>query len=322
MKTSRLSAGDVFDELTSPLSLEWIAGRQGRQRKLFTGSSGDGDDTERLLGALVGHMNLIYPNRIQVLGQEALRYLAGLGKNSLADTQRYLFSTGPFMVIVAGEIPVSEALMALSDEYGVPLLRSSLSASVLISKLRHQLARDLAETFSVHGVFMEVLGIGVLITGESGVGKSELALDLISRNHRLVADDVPEFQQVAPGVIRGACPELLIGFLEVRGLGLLNIREMFGESAIKSAKRLGLILHLKRMPPEILAKIDRLRGIRTRQEVAGVAIDQVTLPVAPGHNMAVLAEGAIRNFMLLEKGYDSVAHFSELQSSLIERQSS
>jgi len=162
-----------------------------------------------------------------------------------------------------------------------------------------------------------VLGMGVLLTGDPSVGKSELALDLITRGSRLVADDAPEFTRIAPDIISGTCPPLLRDFLEVRGLGILNIRAMFGDSSIKGTKYLRLIVNLKRMSAEQISGMDRLSGAHTNRDVLGVPMPQVTVPVASGRNLAVLVESAVRNHLLRLKGYDATQVLIERQQQAI-----
>ncbi|MBI1195196.1 MAG: HPr(Ser) kinase/phosphatase [Gammaproteobacteria bacterium] len=316
MTKTQLTAGSVYLHHEQRLGLQWVSGQAGADRPLFADSVSE-SASEVARGALVGHMNLIYPNRIQVLGRVEQDYLSRLGKNSRSDALTLLFGAVPAMIIVSDGETVGRDLIDYADRSGTPLFQSSLSTAQLITFLQYALSEAVADTTFVHGVFMEILGIGVLLTGESGIGKSELALELISRNHRLVADDAPEFHRVAPDILRGVCPGVLRGYLEVRGLGVLNIRAMFGDSAIKTAKRLSLVIHLQRMSGEELAKVDRLWGSRQKRVIQDVEIDQITIPVAPGHNMAVLAEGAVRNHILLDKGYDAVQHFIDRQAKTL-----
>jgi HPr kinase/phosphorylase len=170
--------------------------------------------------------------------------------------------------------------------------------------------QELGEVTTLHGVMLDVLEIGVLITGDSSIGKSELALELISRGHGLVADDVVELQQIGPETIQGRCPEMLRDFLEVRGLGVLNIRSIFGETAVRPRKALRLIVHLDM--PEGGYKIEPKDRLATRagtQDILGVEIPTVTLAVAPGRNLAVLVEAAVRNHILLTRGINSTREF-------------
>jgi len=161
------------------------------------------------------------------------------------------------------------------------------------------------------------MGTGVLITGESSIGKSELALELLTRGHRLIADDAPEFARVAPDTLIGTCPEMLREFLEVRGLGILNVRAMFGASAIKQSRNLRLIIRLQDMDEAV--KMDRLHGSRMLRNIQDVDIPEVTLPVGPGRNLSVLVEAAVRNHILISKGYDASEAFIERQKKRLEK---
>src|SRR5690606_5808229 len=187
-----------------------------------------------------------------------------------------------------------------------------------LSYLQYHISRALAPTTTMHGVFMEVYSIGVLITGDAGSGKSELALELITRGHRLIADDAPQFTLIAPDVIDGTCPELLQDCLEVRGLGILNVREMFGDTAIKRNKYLRLVVHLQRLDGNINEQtIDRLRGDASSRQLLDVEVPMLTIPVAPGRNIAVLVEAAARNHILRLKGYDPAQTFIDRQAHQI-----
>jgi HPr kinase/phosphorylase len=205
----------------------------------------------------------------------------------------------------------------MCEESGTPLFTSPKPCSAVIDLLRIYLARRLADTTSVHGVFMDVLGMGVLITGDSGVGKSELALELVSRGHGLVADDVVELARLAPNTLEGRCPGMLRDYLEVRGLGLLNIRTIFGETASRRKMKLKLIVHLQK--PQSGVDSPRLPLDAQTQEILGVAIRKVLIPVAAGRNLAVLLEAAVRNSILQLRGIDSMQEFvSRQQRALLD----
>ncbi len=178
-----------------------------------------------------------------------------------------------------------------------------------------------AEKIVIHGVFLDVHGLGVLLTGDSGVGKSELALELISRSHCLIADDAIEFSQQGPDEIRGTCPDVLRDFLEVRGLGVMNIRAMYGDGVIKSSKNLHLIVHLERMAPEKIQQVNRLEGCYGKKHILDTEIPMVTLPVASGRNIAVLVEAAVRHHILLRKGYNASEAFVARQQKILHQQS-
>jgi HPr kinase/phosphorylase len=209
-------------------------------------------------------------------------------------------------------------LRKICEDFNVALFTTPLVAASVIDHLRIYLSRELAEKISLHGVFMDVLGIGVFITGSSAAGKSELALELISRGHGLVADDIVEFSRVAPTVLEGRCPEVLKDFLEVRGLGILNIRTIFGETACRRKMRLRLIVHLERRVPG-QTDPSRLPVHRETQDVLGVSISRAILPVAAGRNLGVLLEAAVRSTILQLRGVDSTQDFIDRQQSMIDR---
>lgn len=170
-----------------------------------------------------------------------------------------------------------------------------------------------------HGVMLDVLGLGVLLTGVSGIGKSEIALGLITREHKLIADDAVHFKNGADGKIIGYCSELLQDYLEVRGLGILNIRAMFGDAAICKQKNLDLIVNMIQLSAEEMKHIDRLNGLHRQCDILGVSFPEVSIPVAPGRNIAILIEGAVRNHVLKQQGYDAGAEFIVRQQAVIER---
>ncbi len=264
--------------------------------------------------ATVGHLNLIHPNRIQVLGPHEDRHLRGLTPLELADLIARLTAGGPAAVIVADGLELDAGLLAALKVAGIDTLSSAQPAPWIIDKLRRYLARALAETTERHGVFVDVLGVGVLLTGDSGVGKSELGLELISRGHGLVADDVVEVSRIAASTLEGRCPPLLKDFLEVRGLGVLNIRTVFGETAVRPKMILRLIVHLDR-PSNQRVLAERLPLHELSEEVLGVTIPKVVIPVAAGRNLAVLLEAAVRNWVLKNRGMDSTAEFVRRQQA-------
>ncbi len=222
------------------------------------------------------------------------------------------------MVLVGDGLHMPESIVACFAGTSTALMRSNLPAHELVDYMQYYIARSLAHSTTLHGVFMEVFTIGVHLTGESGCGKSELALELITRGHRLVADDAPEFTRISPDVIDGTCPEALQDCLEVRGLGILNVRQMFGDTAIKVNKYLRLIIQLV-LPGETEQAIsrDRLHADAGSQQVLGLEIPSITLQVVAGRNLAVMVEAAVRDFMLKMKGYDAAAAFVERHTMLL-----
>lgn len=305
------SARALFDAQQTRLELDWVAGRVG------AGRSVDMDSLKHGQRPLVSRLNCIQPSWIQVVGQSDYQYLAGLGKNSRADTIERLFASAPMAVVVAEGQAVDQDMIDRAEYTATPLFSTTLSSRKLIGYLQGFFASSLAEKVVLHGVFMEVKGIGVLLVGDSGVGKSELALELLSRGHRIIADDAPEFSRSGPDTIMGACPPVLRDFIEVRGLGILNIRSLFGDSAVKQDKTLRLIVHLKQLTEGEMLRSDRLEGSRRNRVILDVEIPEVTLLVAPGRNLAVLVEAAVSNHILLLKGYNAAREFIRRQQDLL-----
>lgn len=315
--TQNLSVVTLFAAHEASSGLQWIAGQSGKQRELHHPDHQREQDIGRLL---IGYMNCIHAPRIQVLGHKELDYLNKLGKNAHADVIVHLFSDDPIAIIVSDGMKSPASLKRLAEDTGTPLWSARASAQDLIERITYHLKTVFTEHLTTHGVFMEIVGVGILLTGESGIGKSELALDLLSRGHRLIADDAPEFYRAEPGIIMGSCPPVLRDFLEVRGLGVLNIRAMFGESAIKQTQQLQLTVELVKMTDEQLSRTQRLSTARQTYDVLGTPIHKVTLPVTPGRHLAVVVECAARNQILLNQGYDAFGAFSSQQRARMEQQ--
>lgn len=324
---NQISIEELFHQHHEKLDFTWVAGELGGKRVIYPEKApADQDDTSSpaskktsVARSLVGYLNLIHPHQIQVLGEMEINYLEGLRDISLQDAIRQIFNHDPACIIIAENREVPTVLKRKCNEKKTALFTSSLSSLKLTETLHYYLANLFADILTMHGVFMEVMAIGVLITGPSGIGKSELAMELITRGHRLVADDAPEFSRIAPDIINGTCPEALQDFLEVRGLGIVNVRELFGDSAIKSNKYLRLITRLEPMGNDELLKLDRLEGSYRNRNVLDLDIPEITLPVAPGRNLAVTLECAARNHILRSSGYNAADDFTERQRVLIER---
>jgi len=268
---------------------------------------------------LVGYFNVIHANQAQIIGKVELSYLQSLGLTERDKVLEKLFGEDSVAIIFSDSSIPPDELKALADKNKVPIFCSPLSSTEVITHLRYFLSQQLADKVIIHGVFMELLSLGVLLTGESGLGKSELALELVSRGHMLVADDAPEFMRIAPNIILGSCPEMLRDFLEVRGLGVLNIREMYGDSSIKLSKYLRLIIHLTSM--NNITPEERLSTQVRTKNVLGLDIPVIHLPVAAGRNLSVLAEAAVRNHLLSIKGINAADTFIERQQQSIEEDS-
>lgn len=224
-----------------------------------------------------------------------------------------LADSGTACFILSDGERAPDVLKELTAHMGIPVLASPLPSLQIIWFIRTYLGRELADFVTRHGVLLDVLGMGVLLTGDSGVGKSELALELITRGSGLVADDVVELYHVAPQTLEGRSPEMLKDFLEVRGLGMLNIRTIFGETAVRIRKNLKLIAQLERPVGGSVPGLERLPLHASTEEIMGVAVRKVQLPVAAGRNLAVLVEAAVRNYVLQLRGIDSTHEFIRRQ---------
>jgi len=296
----------LFDDNREPLALEWHAGRAGAMRQIETRG---GDNVAA--PDLVGHLNLIHPDRIHVLGAPEVRYIEKMEPTRRMHYAHELMAGGPLGLIIADGMRAPEDLAATAELSGLPMFTTRIDAAQVIDLLRVYLNKALATHCSLHGVFMDVLGMGVLIAGESGLGKSELGLELISRGHGLVADDVVDFARVAPDTIEGRCPSLLANLIEVRGLGLLDIKSIFGETAVRRKMKLRLIVELRRS--SAAETVERLPLAGSTEDVLGLPVHKVVIPVAAGRNLAVLLEAAVRNTILKLRGIDAMAQFQDRQ---------
>jgi HPr kinase/phosphorylase len=304
------SVARLFDDNREKLALSWLGGERGGDAAIR--------QDPRESAAFIGHLNLIHPNRIQVLGRYEQAHISSLDPARIKLLVDRGFAAQPAAVILADGEPGHPRLFEAAAARGIAVLGSPLPAALLIDKLRRYLAKTLAESTTRHGVFMDVLGLGVLITGDSGVGKSELGMELISRGHGLVADDVVEISNIS-GQLEGHCPGLLKDFLEVRGLGVLNIRTIFGETAVRPKMVLRLIVHLEKPNPSSATQIERLPLHELSEDVIGVTVRKVVIPVAAGRNLAVLIEAAVRNYILQLRGYNSTEEFMSRQQAEMTR---
>ncbi len=296
----------LFEENQAALDLHWVVGDTQRLWPLPDTAVQSVQASE-----LVGHLNLIHPHRIHVLGAREVDYIEGMSIVRRSHFTNELLEGGPLGLILADDRHLPGELLAAIGDTRVAVLATARPSSEVIDVLRIYLAKVLAPHCSMHGVFMDVLGMGVLIAGESGLGKSELALELISRGHGLVADDVVDFARVAPDSIEGRCPPLLSNLLEVRGLGLLDIKAIFGETAVRRKMKLRLIVELMRR--SAADSMERLPLAGSMQSVLGLGIHKVVIPVAAGRNLAVLLEAAVRNTILKFRGIDTMEDFLERQ---------
>jgi HPr kinase/phosphorylase len=309
-----LTARNLFDDLHDRLSLHWATGTgDSKPHSISAGDLSARPD-------LAGFLNLIHPNKVQVLGEAEIRHLDSLQIAELATTLEHILNSKPLAIVIGDGLDIPHSITCAVKGSGTALMRSDNPAWKLVNYLQYHIARKLARRTTLHGVFLEIFTLGVQITGDPGSGKSEMALDLLNRGHRLIADDAPQFTQISPDVIDGTCPEALQDCLEVRGLGVLNVRRMFGDAAIKLNKFLRLIIHLEipgdTSKPEFT---DRLHGDVNTRKVLELDVPRITLPVLAGRNMAVMTEAAVRDFMLKMKGYDATSAFIERHTVILRR---
>lgn len=300
---SQISITELFEDKRQKLGLTWEGGREGSDRQL------DDEDLARSTQGIVGHLNFIHPNWIQILSETEADYLNRLDPEALQRNMQRLAQSSIWCIIIAGGASVPASIREFADSTGTPLFCSPHSSLEVIWLLRPYLGRVLAHSSTRHGVLLDVLGMGVMITGESGVGKSELALELVSRGHGLVADDIVELYRIAPETLEGRCPAMLRDFLEVRGLGMLNIRTIFGETAVRRKKNMKLIVHLQKSSSADFNSLERLPINDVTENILEVNIRKVIIPVAAGRNLAVLVEAAVRNYVLQLRGIDSAKEF-------------
>lgn len=310
---NRISARELFDQLHERLALRWITtGQRGGERTLERGEQ----LTRR--PSLAGYLNVIHPNKVQIIGAAELAWLDTLDARQRWETLEKIMGFDPTALVISQNQGCPTDLRDVAEETNTALWVSGRRGYELLNLLQYHMALALAPRISLHGVFMEIFSIGVLVTGESGVGKSELALELISRGHRLVADDAPEFTQIAPDVLDGTCPEMLQDMLEVRGLGVMNIRQMFGDTAVKRNKYLRLIVQLVKAADGSANAMSRLTGESPAPaRVLDLEVPVFQLPVAAGRNLAVLTEAAVRLHLLRVKGLDPAAAFLARHASLL-----
>jgi HPr kinase/phosphorylase len=276
------------------LRLDLLAGRSGLDRPITS------PYIQKTGLALAGYHEYLQPGRVLIYGESEIRYLESLSpERRRAALVRSFAKDVPCVLVTGGEVAPPDVAVE-ADRAGVPLLSTPVPTPTAIGKLTALLEDRLAVRETIHGVLLDVLGLGVLIAGESGIGKSECALDLVVRGHRLVADDTVEIRRRAESIVIGASPELTRHHMEVRGLGLMNIRDLFGVASTRTSKRIELVVLLERW--DLQREYDRLGIDDATYELLGLRVPLVRMPVAPGRNLAILVEVAARNHILKTRG--------------------
>ena len=316
MKPTSISAEALFEAHQEALRWEWVAGHAHPERRFDDAAVRDA----RSAADLIGYLNYIHPYRVQIVGQREVAYLNASSAEDLERRiSRIVTLEPPFLIVADDQVP-PDRLVAMCDRAEIPLFVTRESAGQVIDVMRAYLGQRFAERTTRHGVFMDILGLGVLLTGESGLGKSELGLELVSRGHGLVADDAVDFFRTSQTAIEGRCPELLMNLLEVRGIGLLDIKAIFGETAVRRKMRLKLIVHLVRK--ETMERdFERLPHEPLYEDVLGVPVRKVVIAVDAGRNLAVLVEAAVRNTILQLRGIDTYQEFIDRHQRALENPS-
>jgi HPr kinase/phosphorylase len=291
------------------LPIEVLAGSNGLDRAITS------PHIQKTGLALAGFHEYLRPGRVLIFGESEIRYLESLDSAGRSTALRLALTLDfPCVLITGGFMPPAE-LLTEAARARVPLLKTSVATPTAIAKLSSILEDSLAERTMIHAVLMDVLGLGVLIAGESGIGKSECALDLIVRGHRLVADDTVEVRRRQETILIGACPELTRHHMELRGLGVINVKELFGIASTRSSKRVELVVQLERWVPT--REYERLGLDDAFYDILGLRVPLLKMPVAPGRNIAILVEVAARNQLLRQRGHHAARELADrLDASL------
>ncbi len=306
-----ITVRELLAEQGGPMAMRLLTGEEGLDRII------DHPRVEKPALAFAGYLAKINPNRLQVIGRTELGYLASRPEAECRAHVDAVFDQGLAAVVVTYGMEPPDYIVEAASRTGTPLIVSELDSQSLMTNLTLFLNHRLAPKTFVHGVYMDVFGLGVLLTGASGIGKSEIGLELISRGHRLIADDMVEFVRESPEVIVGRSPEALRYHMEIRGIGILNIRDLYGAAAITDTKRLRMVVEL--VPWERLKQEDRATGGEETVEILGVPIPQVPVPIRSGRSLAVLVEVATRNQLLKLRGIDSSRSFAKALQERIEK---
>ena len=294
------------------LPLDLLAGANGLDRVITS------PHVQKTGLALAGFHEYLKPGRVLIFGESEIRYLESLDSVGRIQSLRLALTLDfPCVLITGGFTPPAELLVE-AERARVPLLKTAVATPTAIAKLSSMLEDSLAERTMIHAVLMDVLGLGVLIAGESGIGKSECALDLIVRGHRLVADDTVEVHRRQETILIGACPELTRHHMELRGLGVINVKELFGVASTRTSKRVELVVQLERWVPT--REYERLGLDDAFYEILGLRVPLLKMPVAPGRNIAILVEVAARNQILRQRGHHAARELADrLDASLREQ---
>jgi HPr kinase/phosphorylase len=300
-RSIRISA--LLEDRDYDLQLTLLAGERGLNRTL------NSPRIQKPGLALTGFTEHLHPHRVQVFGNTEISYLRTLSEEKQREVLTRLFKEDLACVVLTKGLEPPRVLLEACEEYGLALMKTPLLSSTFIQQVQGFLEEALTETSSIHGVLMDVFGVGILLLGKSGIGKSEIALDLVMRGHRLVADDIVDVARRKPGAVYGAGNPVIKHHMEIRGLGIINIKDLFGVSAVREQKKIELVIELQEWDPQ--QEYDRL-GVEDRfLDIIGVNVPLSVVPVRPGRNMATIIEVAARNHLLKLQGHHSAREFAE-----------
>ncbi|MBA4537556.1 HPr kinase/phosphorylase [Bacillus aquiflavi] len=300
----------VTKDLIEKFTLELISGEEGVNRPITT------SDISRPALEIAGYFDYYPAERLQLLGKTELSFFEKLNKDDRKIRMERLCTDITPGIIVTREMDVPVELIEAAEQESVPVMKSNMKTTRLSSRITNFLESKLAPTTAVHGVLVDIYGVGVLITGKSGVGKSETALELVKRGHRLVADDCVEIRQEDHDTLVGNPPELIEHLLEIRGLGIINVMTLFGAGAVRNYKRISLVIHLELW--DQYKQYDRLGLDEEKMKIIDTELTKLTIPVRPGRNLAVIIEVAAMNFRLKRMGMNAAQQFTEKLSDVIE----
>lgn len=304
-----ISVREFFDSAPKKLGLELVAGKQGLDANRI-----DSDRIQKLGLALAGYSHYIHAGRVQIIGQSETSYLEQLEPDKRSEALRNLDLDKICCVLVTKGLELPDEVKTVFGRAGKPILRTAAVSSVAIGEVSAFLQNRLAPSITVHGVLLGMYGVGVLLLGESGIGKSECALDLITRGYRLISDDSVVIKRIGEE-LEGSSPSLTSGHLEIRGLGILNIRDLFGVSATGSSKTIDLCIEFRRW--EKMIDVDRLGLETAEKEIFGKSVPKYVLPVSSGRNLSTLVETAVRIHLLKASGRDAARELIERHSKAV-----
>lgn len=303
---AKVNAKDILEHF----HLELISGEEGINRPVTT------SDISRPGLEMAGFFDYYPAERIQLLGMTELTFFSKLGDEERKKRMEYLCTDITPCIVVTRGLNVPEELIRASEQEAVPVLRTPLKTTRFSSRLTNYLESKLAPTTAIHGVLVDIYGVGVLIIGKSGVGKSETALELVKRGHRLVADDCVEIRQEDGSMLVGTSPELIEHLLEIRGLGIINVMTLFGAGAVRKAKKIALVINLELWDQS--KQYDRLGLDEETMKIMDTLVTKITVPVRPGRNLAVIIEVAAMNYRLKQMGVNAAQQFTERLADVIE----